>query len=115
MVRFGVEEEFMVLDRRTLAPAPRGMAARAALHSEAVRTHQADAPVGGDSEAEFLDCQVEISTTPATTLADAALELRGSVGLWASSPEEPMRSSAARAPPMDLRAPPLSRPKSATA
>lgn len=77
MARFGVEEEFMVLDRRTLAPAPRGMAARAALHSEAVRTHQADAPVGGDSEAEFLDCQVEISTTPATTLADAALKLRG--------------------------------------
>lgn len=73
MVRFGIEEEFMVLNRRTLAPVPQGAAARAALTSQSALTSRDESPGGASSE--FLDCQVEIATSPSLTLVEAGEEL----------------------------------------
>lgn len=72
MARFGIEEEFMVLDRRTLAPISRGAEARDALRRESPLPA---GEAGGESEDEFLDCQVEISTTPSRSLREAGLQL----------------------------------------
>ncbi|WP_144793940.1 YbdK family carboxylate-amine ligase [Microbacterium paludicola] len=64
MTRFGMEEEFQLLDEDTLIPIPLGAAACAAL------------PGGmGRVTTEFLTSQVEFSTSPAATLADAAVEI----------------------------------------
>lgn len=75
MVRFGVEEEFMTLHPHTLAPVPKGPAARVALHRDATASARAGASVSGDISAEFMDCQVEVATSPAQTLDDARCEL----------------------------------------
>lgn len=64
MTRFGVEEEFQLLDEDTLVPVPLGSAARSALPSGA-----------GEVSKEFLTSQIEFSTSPSETLQDAAAEL----------------------------------------
>jgi len=76
VTKFGVEEEFMVLNRQTLAPIPSGALARSALRKDAaqVKALSTDEP-WREASAEFLDCQVEIATAPATTLDSAAKEL----------------------------------------
>ena len=70
MTRFGIEEEFQLLDEDTLVPVPLGSAACAVLPSGA------DPPGGGTVTKEFLTSQVEFSTSPVTTL-DAAREELG--------------------------------------
>ncbi|WP_194421103.1 carboxylate-amine ligase [Microbacterium abyssi] len=64
MTRFGIEEEFQLLDEDTLVPVPLGSAARAALPSGT-----------GEVKKEFLTSQVEFSTSPVDTLAAAGEEL----------------------------------------
>ncbi|MGW8482726.1 carboxylate-amine ligase [Microbacterium sp. NPDC055903] len=66
MTRFGIEEEFVLLDRASLAAVPLGVAA-----SDDAR---ADAPAGTVTT-EFLTCQVEHATTPVLALEDARDEL----------------------------------------
>lgn len=64
MTRFGIEEEFQLLDEETLVPVPLGSAAYAALPSGA-----------GAVAEEFLTSQVEFATSPVATIAHAADEL----------------------------------------
>lgn len=64
MARFGIEEEFQLLDEDTLVPVPLGSAARAVLPGGA-----------GEVKKEFLTSQVEFSTSPVGTLAAAREEL----------------------------------------
>lgn len=90
MVRFGVEEEFMVLDRRSLEPISAGASARAALRSDAVESARAGSPVAGEASMEFLDCQVEVATSPSETLHSAGEELaafRNTLGKFARRSE----------------------------
>lgn len=75
MTKFGIEEEFMLLDSRTLSPVPQGSSARAALHKDALQSALAGTAFSGDASAEFLDCQVEISTSPVESVDAAAAEL----------------------------------------
>ena len=65
MARFGIEEEFQLLDEDTLVPVPLGSAARAVLPGGA-----------GEVKKEFLTSQVEFSTSPVGTLAAAREELK---------------------------------------
>lgn len=65
MTRFGIEEEFALLDEATLVPLPLGSAARKALPSGS-----------GEVAKEFLTSQIEFSTSPVKTLAAAEHELR---------------------------------------
>ncbi|MEW1963415.1 YbdK family carboxylate-amine ligase [Microbacterium sp. NPDC077644] len=74
MVRFGIEEEFMTLDPRTLAPIPQGAAARTALARDRLQSANGQRPAG-DVQKEFLDCQVEIATAPSQTLEEAGAQL----------------------------------------
>ncbi|MDQ0643589.1 carboxylate-amine ligase [Microbacterium murale] len=67
MTYFGIEEEYFLLDRKTLAPVPLGPPAREVI---------AAGTLPGTVSAEFLTCQVEYSTSPVTALADAGTELR---------------------------------------
>lgn len=68
MTRFGIEEEFVLLDRASLAAVPLGVAA-----SDAMRAM--DRP--GAVSTEFLTCQVEHATSPTDSLAGARAELVG--------------------------------------
>jgi len=65
--RFGIEEEFVVLDRATLVPIGMGDGARERITG--TRT-------GGEVLPEYLTCQLECVTEPVTTRADAAAQLR---------------------------------------
>lgn len=71
MVRFGIEEEFMTLDPATLAPVPRGHAVRVALE----RALLPSVPALRAATSEFLDCQLEVSTSPVETITQARSEL----------------------------------------
>jgi len=64
MTRFGIEEEFQLLDEDTLVPVPLGSSARAVLPSGA-----------GTVTKEFLTSQVEFSTSPVRTLEAAENQL----------------------------------------
>lgn len=66
MPRFGIEEEFILLDRTSLGPVPLGLIARDAI--------RADRPAGTAS-AEFLTCQVEYATSPVADREAARAEL----------------------------------------
>lgn len=68
MTRFGIEEEFILLDRASLAAIPIGMAA-----SDSARAFG----LVGNVTTEFLTCQVEYATSPVDTLVDARTELDG--------------------------------------
>jgi len=65
VTRFGIEEEFQLLEENTLVPLPLGSAARRALPSGV-----------GTVGKEFLTSQVEFSTTPVLTLSAAREQLR---------------------------------------
>lgn len=70
MTRFGIEEEFQLLDEDTLVPVPLGSAAIAALPSGAGPDRN------GKVTTEFLTSQVEFSTSPVRTLDAADAELK---------------------------------------
>lgn len=65
MTYFGIEEEYFLLDRTTLAPVPLGPPAREVMAGT----------LPGTVSAEFLTCQLEYATSPVQTLADARVEL----------------------------------------
>ncbi len=69
MTRFGIEEEFQLLDEDTLIPLPLGSDARAALPSGAGPANR------GTVTTEFLTSQVEFSTSPVRNLDAAKVEL----------------------------------------
>lgn len=73
MTRFGVEEEFVLLDEETLVPVPLGSAAIDALTGGAGILPSETA---GTVKKEFLESQVEFATSPVQTLADAGQQLR---------------------------------------
>ncbi|KDA06978.1 hypothetical protein DC31_00500 [Microbacterium sp. CH12i] len=77
MVRFGIEEEFMLLDHRALAPIPDGSSIRSALKHNLAQSVLEGSPVGGVISPEFLDCQMEFSTSPSESLFSAGTELAG--------------------------------------
>lgn len=66
MTRFGIEEEFQLLDEDTLVPVPLGAAAQSAVPSGA-----------GKVTTEFLTSQVEFSTSPVDSMAAAREQLSG--------------------------------------
>lgn len=72
MNRFGVEEEFVLLDEETLVPIAMGDGTR-----ERITGHSS----GGEVMPEYLTCQFECVTEPAQTLADAGAQLRRMRGL----------------------------------
>lgn len=67
MARFGIEEEFLLLDPEALVPI--------AL-AEGERDRFASVPTGGSISAEYLTSQLETATEPVHTAADAAAQLR---------------------------------------
>lgn len=70
MTRFGVEEEFALLDEETFVPVPLGGAAIDAL-SGGTGAYRA-----GTVKKEFLTSQVEFATSPVHTLAEAQTQLQ---------------------------------------
>jgi carboxylate-amine ligase len=72
VARFGIEEEFVLLDSQSLVPLTMLDGTREAI--------TAGAP-GGSVTAEFLTSQFESVTEPATTLANAEVQLRRLRGL----------------------------------
>lgn len=70
--RFGVEEEFVLLDAEALVP----VSARA-VHDRVL----GDAPGGGCLRSEFTTGQTEAATAPVATLAEAGEQLRGIRGM----------------------------------
>ncbi|KQR47939.1 hypothetical protein ASF87_03050 [Microbacterium sp. Leaf161] len=66
MARFGVEEEFVLLDEQTLVPAAMSAATRERIPEDAA----------AGLTPEYLTCQLESATSPATTRADAEAQLR---------------------------------------
>ncbi|WP_091227083.1 YbdK family carboxylate-amine ligase [Microbacterium sp. 3J1] len=68
MARFGIEEEFILLDEETLVPLAMSQDARARIVGERA---------GGTISPEYLTCQLEAATSPLGTSADAAAQLRG--------------------------------------
>ncbi|WCM55727.1 carboxylate-amine ligase [Microbacterium sp. EF45047] len=77
-VRFGVEEEFVLLDDRTLVPLSAASAQRQVL--------RAGTP-GGSISKEYLTSQLECATDPVATLDEAStqlVELRGTVAAHAA-------------------------------
>ena len=72
MNRFGVEEEFVLLDEETLVPIGMNDGTR-----ERITGHSA----GGEVMPEYLTCQFECVTEPATVRADAEAQLRRMRGL----------------------------------
>ena len=66
MARFGVEEEFVLLDEQTLVPAAMSPATRERIPEDAA----------AGLTPEYLTCQLESATSPATTRADAEAQLR---------------------------------------
>lgn len=68
MARFGIEEEFILLDGESLVPTSIDPAAR---------QHMETAPDAGHVMPEYLTCQVECATDPVETRAEALAQLRG--------------------------------------
>lgn len=66
MSRFGVEEEFVLLDDATLVPIGAGFSTRGTI---------ADLRARGSVTPEYLTCQLECVTEPAFTRADAGVQL----------------------------------------
>lgn len=66
MARFGIEEEFVLLDEQTLVPSALSAATRERLPED---------PAAGLTP-EYLTCQLESATSPSTTRADAEAQLR---------------------------------------
>ncbi|UJP10179.1 YbdK family carboxylate-amine ligase [Microbacterium sp. KUDC0406] len=75
MARIGIEEEFVLLDDRTLVPLGMGPGAR-----ERITGRNA----GGEVVPEYLTCQFECVTEPLSTLAEADADLRRLRGLLAA-------------------------------
>lgn len=71
MARFGVEEEFVLLDEQTLVPSAMSTETRERILSEA----------GAGVTPEYLTCQLESATEPCLTRADAESQLRRTRGL----------------------------------
>lgn len=69
--RFGIEEEFVLLDEATLAPLAQGDGDR-----ERITAADGDDADGGAVVPEYLTCQVECITEPVTRASDAAAQLR---------------------------------------
>ena len=74
MTRFGVEEEFVLLDEQTLVPAAMSAETRERILSEA----------SAGVTPEYLTCQIETATEPCLTRADAEVQLRRTRGLLGS-------------------------------
>ncbi|MBT2475911.1 YbdK family carboxylate-amine ligase [Microbacterium sp. ISL-103] len=77
MARFGVEEEFVLLDEQTLVPSAMSSETRERILDE----------VGGGLTPEYLTCQLESATEPASTITDARTQLlrtRGALGAIAA-------------------------------
>lgn len=72
MARFGIEEEFVLLDEQSLGPIGIGDTARQDL---------ADRATSGRVLAEYLTCQVECVTDPVRTRTEAEAQLRHLRGL----------------------------------
>lgn len=66
MARFGIEEEFVLLDEQTLVPSALSAATRERLPEDAA----------AGLTPEYLTCQLESATSPSTTRADAEAQLR---------------------------------------
>lgn len=67
MARFGIEEEFVLLDEESLVP----LALSTTAHARVIGAH-----AGGRISPEYLMCQLETATAPLTTTAEAATQLR---------------------------------------
>ena len=67
MARFGIEEEFILLDEETLVPLAMDTRVR-----EAILGPRDD----GDVTPEYLTCQLEYATAPADSREDAGRQLR---------------------------------------
>jgi carboxylate-amine ligase len=78
MARFGVEEEFVLLDEQTLVPSAMSPETRERILSQ----------VGGGLTPEYLTCQLESATEPCTTRADAEVQLRRTRGLLGGAAAE---------------------------
>lgn len=79
MTRFGIEEEFALLDEETLVPVPLGSAAMDALTGGAgtvASGNSVQEKSAGTVKAEFLASQLEFATSPMHTLAEAGRQLR---------------------------------------
>lgn len=66
MARFGIEEEFVLLDHTSLAP----LAMSPHAHARIIGEH-----AGGRISPEYLMCQLETATSPLRTMADAEEQL----------------------------------------
>ncbi|WP_217181084.1 YbdK family carboxylate-amine ligase [Streptomyces sp. AC495_CC817] len=88
--RFGVEEEFVLLDAPTLVPIGMGDGSR-----ERITGHRA----GGEVMPEYLTCQFECVTEPALTRADAAAQVRRMRSLLAAHAAQQHAVAAATATP----------------
>ncbi|WP_311243776.1 YbdK family carboxylate-amine ligase [Microbacterium sp. WCS2018Hpa-23] len=66
MARFGIEEEFVLLDEQTLVPSAMSTSTRQRLAEE----------VGAGLTPEYLTCQLESATEPIESRADAEAQLR---------------------------------------
>ncbi|WP_259363467.1 glutamate-cysteine ligase family protein [Microbacterium esteraromaticum] len=64
--RFGIEEEFLLLDASALVPLS---------GSEIVERVKGPAPGGGSVTSEYLTCQFECATDPVRTLEQAGSQL----------------------------------------
>ncbi|MFF7294155.1 YbdK family carboxylate-amine ligase [Microbacterium sp. NPDC008134] len=72
MARFGIEEEFLLVDRETLVPLASAPGSRERLAREV-----SDRRIGGQIYPEFLTSQVECVTDPLLSRADAVTQLDG--------------------------------------
>jgi carboxylate-amine ligase len=75
MARFGIEEEFILLDGGSLVPT--------AIDPEA-RRRMETSPTAGQVTPEYLTCQVESATDPSISRVEALAQLRGLRGAIAS-------------------------------
>ncbi|WP_164234326.1 carboxylate-amine ligase [Microbacterium hydrocarbonoxydans] len=90
MNRFGVEEEFVLLDEETLVPIGMSDGSR-----ERITGHSA----GGEVMPEYLTCQFECVTEPAQSRADAEEQLRRMRGLIGAHAAQHRAIAAASATP----------------
>ena len=77
--RFGIEEEFVLLDHATLVPIGMGHGTRERITGRSA---------GGEVMPEYLTCQLECVTEPATTRTDAEAQLRRMRALLAAHAEQ---------------------------
>lgn len=78
MARFGIEEEFVLLDEQSLVP----LALSPAAHARVIGAH-----AGGRISPEYLMCQLEAATSPLHTMTEAAEQVHALRGVVAAHVE----------------------------